>query len=67
MKTKAFPGPGQAPQEKKPLLPVPEDQPATGWTERAEKAQEAQEARALGRKLRKGKRILFSSRHHLAR
>jgi hypothetical protein len=45
-------------------LPPPQDRPAEGWTERAEKAQEA---RALGRSLRKGKRLLFSSRHHLAR
>jgi hypothetical protein len=49
--------------EKDPLLPLPEEIPAGQW---ADKAKRAQEARALGRKLRRGKRLLFSSVHHLA-
>ena len=46
-------------------LPVPDtkDRPASQWAKRAETAVEA---RALGKKLRKGKRILFHSRRHLA-
>jgi hypothetical protein len=49
-------------EETEPALPAPEGGPAAQWAERAEKAQEA---RALGLKLRKGKRLVFSSRHHL--
>lgn len=63
MKSRAFPEPGRAPQDEH-ILPPPPDRSAEGWTERAEKAQEA---RALGRQLRKGKRLLFSSRQHLVR
>lgn len=48
----------------KPALPPPpEEHPG----QLAEKAEKALEARALGQELRKGKRLLFSSRHHLAR
>ena len=50
-------------EETEPAVPTPEGRPAAQWAERAEKAQEA---RALGLKLRKGKRLVFSSRHHLA-
>ncbi len=51
---------------KKSPLPVPDTKdgrPASQWAKRAETAVEA---RALGKKLRKGKRILFHSRRHLA-
>jgi len=44
--------------EDNPALTVPEEQPAAQW---AEKAQKAREARALGLRLRKGKRLVFSS------
>lgn len=50
-------------EESRPVLPMPESRPAEQWAERAEKAAEA---RALGLKLRKGKRLVFSRRHHLA-
>lgn len=50
-------------EETKPVLPPPEGRPAAQW---AERVQTAKEARALGVKLRKGKRLVFSSRHHLA-
>ncbi len=63
MKAKMFPVPAREPEEE-PLLPAPgEGTQAQEW---AEKAERARQARALGRKLRKGKRLLFSSRHHLA-
>jgi hypothetical protein len=45
------------------VLPAPEGRPAAQWAERVQKAQEA---RTLGLKLRKGKRLVFGSRHHLA-
>jgi len=48
-------------EEDHPALSVPEEQPAAQW---AEKAQKAMEARALGLRLRKGKRLMFSSPHY---
>lgn len=63
MKTKESQQPIPESREK-PLLPPPEGRPADQWAEKAEKAQEA---RALGRRLRKGKRVLFGSRHQLPR
>ncbi|HUY45160.1 MAG TPA: hypothetical protein VMV92_05490 [Streptosporangiaceae bacterium] len=56
--------PQSAPGGETPALPVPEGHPAEQWASRAERALEA---RALGLRLRKGKRLVFSSRHHLAR
>jgi hypothetical protein len=43
--------------------PAPEERPPAEWAQKAEKAREA---RALGLKLRKGKRLTFSSRRHWA-
>ena len=60
MDSRAVPKPDQVPQEE-PILPLAEDLAAQGWAERAEKAQEA---RALGQKLRRGKRVLFSNMQH---
>jgi hypothetical protein len=58
MTTKPVPGPARN-REKQPVLPPPRGQ--------AEKAETAKQARALGRTLRTGKRVLFGSRRHLAR
>ncbi|HXW33888.1 MAG TPA: hypothetical protein VEJ87_04865 [Acidimicrobiales bacterium] len=49
-------------EEDHPALVAPEEPLAA---QRTEKAQKAREARALGLRLRKGKRLVFSSRHHL--
>jgi hypothetical protein len=55
----------QIQQDEQPVLPIPQgSRPPEYWAERAEIAQEA---RALGLKLRRGKRLVFSSRRHLAR
>ena len=64
MTAKAFPVTGTEPRQE-PLLPTPQE--SAQPQEWAEKAARAREARALGRKLRKGKRVLFSSGHHQAR
>jgi len=50
-------------EEDQPALVAPGEPLAAQW---AEKAQKAREARALGLRLRKGKRLVFRSRHHLA-
>ena len=55
------PDPGS--RETETVLPPPDGRPAAQW---AERVQTAKEARALGIKLRKGKRLVFGSRHHLA-
>lgn len=57
MTARTFPGTVQKP-ESQPALPMPAGQ--------AEKAELARQARALGKALRKGKRVLFASRRHLA-
>jgi hypothetical protein len=49
-------------EEDQPVLVLQKEPPAGHW---AEKAQKAREARALGLRLRKGKRLVFSSRHYL--
>ncbi|GEM_PF-6446732 len=58
------PVPGDKEREKveKPALPTPEGEPSSAW---AEKAERAREARELGRRLRKGKRVLFPSRRSM--
>ena len=62
MKTKELPH--RASRRKEAALPPPEEEtPAGQWAEKAEKALEA---RTLGQELRKGKRLTFSRRHHLA-
>ena len=48
--------------EEEPVLPAPEARPESQW---AEKAETAREARALGQKLREGKRVLFPSRRSM--
>ena len=63
MATTESPQPDPESEEAKPALPPPEGRPAEEW---AAKAERAREARALGRRLRKGKRLVFSSRRHLA-
>lgn len=62
MTTTESPEPATEDQQAQPL-PPPEGSAAEGW---AQKAQIAREARALGLKLRKGKRLTFSSRRHWA-
>jgi hypothetical protein len=57
MTAKTFPGAVRK-LEGQPVLPTPPTQ--------AEKAELARQARALGKALRKGKRLLFASRRHLA-
>jgi hypothetical protein len=57
MTAKTFPGAVRK-LESHPVLPMPLGQ--------AEKAELARQARALGKALRKGKRVLFASRRHLA-
>ena len=49
--------------EEQPVLPPPEDRPTIDW---AEKADRAREARELGRRLRRGKRVLFPSRRSMS-
>lgn len=57
MTAKTFPGAVRK-LGSQPVLPTPPAQ--------AEKAELARQARALGKALRKGKRVLFASRRHLA-
>lgn len=56
------PAPGKAAQAKTVLMP-PGDRPAGEW---ADKVVTAQAARVLGRKLREGKRLVFSDGRHPA-
>ena len=57
MTARTFPGAVRK-LESQPVLPTPPAQ--------VEKAELARQARALGMALRKGKRVLFASRRHLA-
>ncbi|HEX3955453.1 MAG TPA: hypothetical protein VHZ03_02345 [Trebonia sp.] len=54
MTARTFPGTARK-LESQPVLPAP-----------LEQAELARQARALGKALRKGKRVLFASRRHLA-
>jgi hypothetical protein len=62
MTTTESPQPAQESEQAQPV-PPPEGRPAEEW---AQKAEIAREARALGLKLRKGKRLTFSRRRHWA-
>jgi hypothetical protein len=50
-------------QEPVPALPPPDDRRAREW---ADKVVTAEAARALGRRLREGKHLVFSDRRHPA-
>jgi hypothetical protein len=51
-------------EEPQPALPAPGDRQESKW---AQKAEIAQEARALGQKIRKGKRVTFRNRWSMTR